>query len=333
MRRVMRFLPPGLWLLISVLAGWLLTGVYLVGGKERAAVRRFGRVLSDDQGHVLLKRNGLHFDWPWPFSQVDRVNLNEVRTLKVPLAKAPPKAETETLLGEHTTTPAFLTGDKNLLHIQLAVHYRVAENRVGDFLYASVSVDDRLACLTETLTTQRLSRSGVDYVQAGGLSELRKQLAAGLQHRADQQKLGVVIEDVALENVSPPVQVKADFLDVANARAEREQFMQAAQSESDQTRASAQAKSREIQSAAQSQGQEIQQAAKGKAARFLQWIEPWPPSDSTNQNARQLVLERYTTTALIEILARVKAKVILDFGQDVDLTIWRSLVPSKTENR
>ncbi len=269
-------MPRFLKFFLAALLLWLLTGVYVVGGNERAVVRRFGRAVTHADGNILLKQNGLHFDWPWPFSRVDRVNLNEVRTLSVPIKSQNPQADTQLLGEDFLPDPAFLTGDKNLLNVRLTVHYRLADSRVGEFLYSSAAINDRLSCLAESIAADELAQCGVDFVQISGLAELRRELTRKLRQQADRQKLGVLIEEVTLEEVAPPVQVKADFLDVANARADREQIIQAALSTAQQRRQSAEAEAREIRDAAQSQAQEIQQAARGSAARFLQIIAAVP---------------------------------------------------------
>ncbi|MCA9072520.1 MAG: hypothetical protein KDA84_26530 [Planctomycetaceae bacterium] len=308
---------------------WLLTGIYIVGGNERAVVRRFGRAVTNPDGELVLKRNGLHYDWPWPFSQVDRVNLNEIRTLTIPLKTAEPEIDTQ-LLGETLLPePAFLTGDKNLLNVYLAVQYRVDEERVSAFLYGSADRESRLACLTETTTANLLAQSGVDYIQVSGLAAWRQELTRQLQRQVEQQQLGIIIEDVSLDEIAPPIQVKADFLDVANARAEREQYIQTALSSADQRRQSAKAEAREIHDTAQSQARKTRQAAEGAAARFVQLVRPFQldpnSSDFANRKlSRRLALERYYYQSLAEILERIKGQVLLDTGQPVDLTILGS---------
>lgn len=329
---------PRLWkFLLIALAFWLLTGVYIVGGNERAAIRRFGRVVTDSGGKILLKRNGLHFDWPWPLSRVDRINLNEIRTLNLPQNSAEPAVERQLLGEEVRPEPAFLTGDKNLLNLRLTVQYRVDESNIGEFLYGSAARKDRLACLAETAATRLLAQSGVDYVQVSGLAEWRQELARLLQKRSKEQRLGVVIEDVTLEEITPPLEVKADFLDVANARADRENIIQAALSTAESRRQAAQAEAREIRDSAQSQARETLQAAQGDAERFLQIVRPFQsdpsmPDAATDSLSRRLALERYYNQTIAEILQQVKGQVFLDTGQPVDLTILRSLKLGNTES-
>jgi membrane protease subunit HflK len=321
-------MPRFLKIFLFAIGLWLLTGVYIVGGNERAVVRRFGRAVTNAEGHVLLKQNGLHFDWPWPFSRVDRVNLNEIRTLTIPVPSNNSEPD-ELLWGEIASPePTFLTGDKNLLNVRLTVHYRLADSRLGEFLYSSYSVSDRLSCLAETIAAETIAQSGVDYVQVSGLAELGRELARKLQQQADRKHLGLLIEEVTLDEITPPVQVKADFLDVANARADREQMIQAALSTAEQRRQSAEAEAREIRDAAQSQAQEVLLAAQGSAARFLQIIAQFQNPDSTatasRALARRLALEQYYHQTVTDILGKIQGKVFLDSGQPVDLTIWRS---------
>jgi membrane protease subunit HflK len=319
-----RFLP----FLLALLLLWIATGIFVVRGNERAVVRRFGKALSGSEGTILLKGNGVHFDWPWPLAQVDRVSLTEVRSISVPGVSAVSDAP-RLLDDEDAFDPAYLTGDKNLLDVRLTVQYRIAEEGVREFLFGSISVEDRLTLITQSAAADLLSRGGVDFVQLSGLSDLRRVLVKAVQQRVDRQRLGVIIEEVILDEVSPPVQVKADFLDVANARADREQLLQAALSQAEQRKQSAMAEARQIRDAGLSQAQQTLFEAKGLAARFIELMaayqNPNSPNSAANPLARRLILEQQYFQAVSEILGKIQGKVFLDTGQPVDLTIWRSL--------
>jgi modulator of FtsH protease HflK len=315
-------------LTIAAAGLWLLTGVYIVGGNERAAVRRFGRALTDQENRIVLKQSGLHYDWPWPFSRVDRIHLNEIRTLKTPLFSSARLNENELLGESFEAAPACLTGDQNLVNLQMAVQYRVDLSSVGRFLYGSVSLEDRLSALAQSVATEWLAQSGVDYVQVSGQAAWRKELARRLEERALANRLGVLIEGVTLDQLSPPVEVKADFLDVANARADREQLVQSALSAADGRRRSAEAEAREIRDAAQSEARQTVQAAQGSADRFLEIVSPFQadtgsPDSPDRKLARRLAMERYYHQTLAEILNKVKGQVFLDTGQPIDLTILK----------
>jgi hypothetical protein len=107
---------------ILALAAYLSTGFYIVQGNEKGAVRRFGQVVTTPLGGVALKGSGLHYDLPWPFSQVDRINLNEIRTLSVGVAELDDVSTGAFLRAyEASDRSQFLTGDKNILLIILVL--------------------------------------------------------------------------------------------------------------------------------------------------------------------------------------------------------------------
>src|SRR4051812_1313909 len=75
-------------ILAILLAAYVASGMYIVQGNQKAVVRRFGSIVSTLSGETALRASGLHYDLPWPFAIIDRVNFNEIRTLTVGLSEA-----------------------------------------------------------------------------------------------------------------------------------------------------------------------------------------------------------------------------------------------------
>ena len=63
--------------LLLVAAGYLASGVAVVQPDEVAVVRRLGAVLVEPW------EPGLHWGLPWGIDQLDRIKLNQTRTLSV----------------------------------------------------------------------------------------------------------------------------------------------------------------------------------------------------------------------------------------------------------
>src|SRR5829696_204522 len=102
-------MPRLRYFLLLLLAAYLATGIYQVGPDERAVVRRFGQV-------VARPGPGLGFGLPWGIDRVDRVPVRAVRQLR---AGYSPEAAVE-----NTTPPGqLLTGDQNLVNVQLVIDY------------------------------------------------------------------------------------------------------------------------------------------------------------------------------------------------------------------
>ncbi|MGH7199502.1 MAG: protease modulator HflK, partial [Planctomycetaceae bacterium] len=259
-------------ILLLLLPAWLATGFYIVGGNEKAVVRRFGRVVSSG-GTPHLRESGWHYDLPWPFARIDRVNTGEIRTVTVGAAQSVAAGDAEFLPEtDDSARSQFLTGDKNVLHLQISVQYRVSEAGAADYLFGSESPEDRLSRLVESHTADLVSRSGVDFVHPIGLGELRLLLAERIERSAEEHRLGVIVEDVTIDAVSPPVQVKADFLDVANARADKQQYVNSAHAYAEQRVAAGQAEARQILDEAATYRQQTVQTARGEAESFEKLI-------------------------------------------------------------
>src|SRR5262249_23302714 len=103
-------MPRTRYLLLLPLVAYLLTGIAQVRPEERAVVRRFGQV-------VARPGPGLWVGLPWGIDRIDRVPVRTVRQLRVGYD---PEAGTDI---PGTPPGQFLTGDQNLVNVQLVLHY------------------------------------------------------------------------------------------------------------------------------------------------------------------------------------------------------------------
>jgi membrane protease subunit HflK len=313
---------------VCALAAYCATGLFIIQGNERGIVRRFGQVVTNPDGGPDLLVGGLHYDLPWPFSRVDRVNLNEVRTLTLGSVELDETESSGFLRSANAINRAqFLTGDKNILNIQLGVQYRVSENHVFDYLYSSESPEAHLALTVESTAADLIAASGVDFVHPIGLSELRERLTTRTRELVAKHRLGVEIDEVAINAVYPPITVKPFFLDVSNARADKENHIHAARAYAEQKRAASEAEQKQIIDAAETYGREIVELAEGEAESFTRLIVELKRQEAEGiqsyADARRMALKRRYLDTMEDVLAKVAGKVFLDSGQQVDLTIFR----------
>ena len=319
---------PRLSCLAALLVLYLGSGFYVVEGNQNAVIRRFGRLVTNEAGNVSLRASGLHYDLPWPLVKIDRVNLNEVRTLTIGSAEVEDVEGTEFLQSIGTAGQSqFLTGDKNILNLQIVVQYRVSEANVAGFLFGSQSAERRLALLAESTAADLVSRSGVDFVHPLGLGQLREMLTGRTRELTREHRLGIEVEEVTINAVYPPVEVKAQFLDVSNARADKQKFIHAASAYAEQRRAAARGEEQRILDEAEIYRQQTVEAARGAADSFTKIIEQLRRDEQqgiqTYAEARQMALRRRYIDAMEDILRNVASKVFLDSGKPVDLTIFR----------
>jgi modulator of FtsH protease HflK len=305
-------------LLTIVIAAYFATGFFTVPANEVAVVRRFGRAAFP------ARTSGLRFDLPWPFVSVDRINLNAIRTLTLGEAALEPNAF---LQAASTAPTTFLTGDKNLLQLRVVVQYRVSGEFLADWLYACEQPEHRLRLVVETTVADLVSRSGVDFVHTQGLSELNNRLRLAVRTATTRQRLGCEIDQVTIDRADPPSRVKAEFLDVSNARADSARSIHDARSYAEKRLAESQADARQLTDSAEQSRQTMTSAARGTADRFLTLIEQLTKdaisSGRSYSASRSLTMNRLYRETLRDVLTRAKSKVILDGQQPADIAFPR----------
>jgi membrane protease subunit HflK len=201
---MMRKLLIGAGLLL--LAAYLLTGVTQVRPGERAVVRRFGRVLPDKPGP------GLWVGLPWGMDRVDRVSVDALRRVEVgyrPDMEEDPQAAPPGQL---------LTGDHNLVNVQVVLGYTVREQDVEEYVLQQDRADELVARAAETVLAEWVAGRSVDDVLLTGRGTLRDVLVGETQRRLEPYHLGVDVQQADVAYLAPPQQVKSDFDAVTEAQ-------------------------------------------------------------------------------------------------------------------
>lgn len=319
------------WVMLAlIISVWICSGVFVVGTDEVAVVQSFGRAERTDDNLIVLRSSGLYFHWPWPVTEVRRVRVNEVRTITVGSSEVDQISNQAEFLQvtDESQQSRFLSGDKNILHVQLNVSYRIASDHVGDWLFRSTDVERHLKLLAGSILADVVLRSGVDFVHTLGHNEIRQRVLLGLEQQVNANSLGVEIDDVTIASVAPPVRVKADFIDVMNARADRETYVNRARSYESQREADAKAEAARLQNEAQSYARRKLDLARAEAESFNRLIDQIEQASIdqsvTYSEVRQRALQRQFVDTMQEILGRVNSKVLLDSGQQVDITLHRN---------
>ncbi|HUG20885.1 MAG TPA: protease modulator HflK [Planctomycetaceae bacterium] len=313
-------------LLLVPLAIWLVTGFYVVRGNERGIVLRFGRMVVREEGVPIFQESGWHYNLPWPWGEVERVNLNAVRTLTIGIPEPTDVDPGDFLKGSNSEFSAYLTGDKNILNLQIVVQYRISERSVDRWLYAVEDPGSILKNLAESVATDLVSQSGVDFVHPLGLAELRNQMTVRLRNEADQLGLGVEIDEAGINAVYPPLRVKAYFVDVANARTDQQKYVNAALAYEQQRSQEARSEDRRIRDRAETEASQLVQESKAAAESFRRLIAEleYRGAQGTPEyrQARAMALQQYYLSTIERLMAQVKEKLIIDAKRPADVTIF-----------
>jgi membrane protease subunit HflK len=192
---------------LLLLVAYLLTGVTTVRPGERAVVRRFGRVLPDKPSPGLL------IGMPWGIDRIDRIEVDRVRTARVGYRFDMP---------DENPSPAgqLLTGDHNLINIEVKLHYSVNEDEVENYVIHQDRVVDLLERLAESALAEWIAARTVDDVIVKAKLELPSWIVARVRDRIHPYDIGVQIRDEASIELFPPEQVRMAFDKVTKAKAE-----------------------------------------------------------------------------------------------------------------
>lgn len=322
-----RAIPCGAAILVLYLA----TGFYVVRGNEQALVRRFGKA---DQ---TLAAGGLHFDLPWPLARIERVNVHELRTLSVGIAAAEAFDGGGFLLNADRERRGldrageFLTGDKNILNLQVNVHYAI--NDPHRYLFGCQSPETGLKLLAESLVTEYVGQSSVDYVHPLGLNELQVLLTQAARRAVEREPWGILVDRVTIAGVLPPVEVKAAFLDVSNARAERDRVVSQEYSRAEKLMAASRAAAGQLADRAQADRLTRIESARGAADRFVRVVEQFRvetgATGGSYDDVRSATMQRLWSSALEELLPKLARKILVDPSQPVDLMLFNPPEPDR----
>lgn len=170
---------------------WLLSGIYVVQMDESGIVRRFGSVVND------AVTPGIHYKLPAPIETVTLVKAENVSQVE-------------------TGVQELLTGDTNLVNVNLSVHYKIENS--ADYL---LNVSNSEALLQSSATTsirQIVGENTIDYTLTDGKPEIESSVQQALQETMDRNGTGLEIVSVQLVEAAPPEAVLSSFEDLATAR-------------------------------------------------------------------------------------------------------------------
>ena len=281
------FLPTALIVLTFL---YLASGLYVVQPGERAVLRRFGQVLSDQMGP------GLHYRLPWPIDRVDVISITAIR-----------RAETDRAL--------MVTGDENLINIRLGIHYQV--DNPAAYLFRVTEADGLVASVAEAAVRQVIAEEAVDQVLTLDKADIQQRAASIAQKTLDSYETGLRIVDVQLLESSPPEAVADAFRDVASAREDKETLVNEALADQNEAIPTARGDAATTVNAARAYAAEKLNAARGEAARFT-------AQQTAHANRPEITHIRLYLEAVEKALAGVK-KFVLDPSIKLQTTdLWFS---------
>jgi membrane protease subunit HflK len=176
---------------VCLLAAWGISGIYLIKWDEAGIVQRFGAIIKPEVGP------GIHYRLPAPFEKVVVVKKDNIQKVS-------------------TGRQELLTGDTNLITLNIAVHYKVAD--VAAYVFNVNNIDTLIRAGTMTAIRQIAGRETIDYLLTSGREVVEEETKKLLDQTLIFNNSGVEIVAVKLIEAIPPDSVKSSFQDLASAR-------------------------------------------------------------------------------------------------------------------
>ncbi|MEM6532513.1 MAG: protease modulator HflK [Myxococcota bacterium] len=204
--------------MLAALAAYAASGISIVDSNEVGLVLRFERLLPS-KTNAQVHSPGIVYTLPPPIDRVLKMRADRIDSLRL------------TELGQETGGYA-LTGDQNIIQVDILVRYRLSS--VAAFAFNSAAPVDVLRAVTLESATRAVGASRLDDLLRGGRDAFTRTVAADAQKRLDGLDVGIEIVSIEVKDLSPPTAVVADFDSVQSA------FIEAQTSEREATRYAAQ---------------------------------------------------------------------------------------------
>jgi membrane protease subunit HflK len=290
---VRRLLPIVLGLIV-LLAAW--SSIFQIEPEEVGVVLTFGAYSREAPP-------GLNFKLPYPIQVVIKVPVQ--RQLKQEFGFETVRAAQRSVYSERNfeEESLMLTGDLNVAEVEWITQYRVGDPY--QYLFKVRNVEETLRDMTEAVMRAVIGDHSVNEVLTIGRQEIASEVEQRLQELCNQYENGIRIDQVVLQDVTPPDEVKDSFNEVNQAQQERERMINEAKSEFNRVVPRARGEAQQAIQEAEGYATDRVNRAQGDAALFDAVLESY-------RRAPEVTRRRIYLETMGQVLPQIKRKVVMD---------------------
>lgn len=292
-----RFILPAL--VVAVVLTAILTSVYTVQPEGQAVVKRFGKVTS-------IEPPGLHFRLPFWIDRTYFVPTERVLKQEFGFRTSEVGGRTAYDKSHFRDESLMLTGDLNVIDVEWVVQYRVADpNR---YLHAAREPDFTLRDVSEAVMRRIVGSRVGSNVLTEGRVEVAATARAEMQEILDHLEVGIRIDTVEMQDVTPPDTVKPAFNEVNEAEQERERLINEAERRRNQVIPLAEGEAKQVIEEARGYEAERVNRAEGDVSRFLAILTEY-------RNVPEVTRRRLHLEMIDEVLPKLGSVFVVEEGQ------------------
>jgi membrane protease subunit HflK len=286
---------------LLVLAGLALwSSFFTIQPEEVGVVLSFGEYTREAQP-------GLRFKLPYPIQTVIKVPVQRQLKLEFGFRTEAAAVRTSYSTEDLSEEALMLTGDLNVAEVEWITQFRVSDPY--KFLFRVRNVVETVRDMNEAVVRSVVGDRSVNEVLTVGRQEIASEVERQLQELCEQYETGVRIDQIVLQDVTPPDEVKPSFNEVNQAQQEREKRINEARAEFNRVVPKARGEAEQTIQTAEGYATDRVNRAKGDAKLFEAVLQAYRRSPDVTR--RRMYLE-----TIQAVLPQVRRKVVLD--EDLD---------------
>lgn len=275
------------WGVVALAVLWLASGFYQVQPNEEGVVMRFG-------AYNRTTDAGLHYHLPYPIETVEKVNITQERSINLGVAEITNRND--------FTESHMLTGDENIVDINLTIVWRIANAK--DYLFSMQSPDQTVRVAAQSVLREIVGQSQMLPIISGDRGKVEDETKEELQKVLNEFGAGIQIVRVKLQKADPPKQVVDAFNEVQRAKADMERFKNEAEAYRNEILPKSRGEAAQRLQNAEAYKQAVINKAQGEAERFLSVYEAY-------RQGKEVTAKRLYLETMENVLANSQ-KVIID---------------------
>lgn len=201
-----------MWGAVAIVALWIVsTSIHRLEAQEEGVVTTLG-------SYSRTVGPGISFTLPLPIERMQKVSVRAIRT--------------ETIPG-NSTQNLVLTGDANIIDMDYSVSWSIKEPE--RYLFQIDNQQQTIRAAAESAMRATVANFTLGEAIGAGRTQIGSQVQQRLQAILDRYQMGVRVENIAVLNANPPVEVEEAFNNVNAARQRSESLLNEARAQAEQT--------------------------------------------------------------------------------------------------
>jgi len=282
--------------IIIVIGIFLWTTMFTVAPEEVGVILQFGK-------YSRTVQPGLNFKIPFGVETLIKVPVKRQLKEEFGFKTAEADIRTRYIRGDFKDESLMLTGDLNAAQVEWIIQYRISDPYL--FLFKVRSARKTLRDVTEAVMREVVGDRTVNEIITIGRQDIEISVMEKLQEKVTQYETGIKIDQVILQDVNPPEEVKASFNEVNEAEQEKEKSINQARSEYNKVIPRARGEAEQQIEEARGYAVERVNKALGEANRFNALYKEYI-------KAPEVTRQRLYLETMEEILSKVGKKLITD---------------------